>query len=158
MAKTFKALLSETTDDLRALVRSYTSLYKLQALEKGVPAAVRGIYTALMALVGVTVLIFLLLTAAFAFGLIFAQGEPYVVLRVLTLGFLCTVGVLLLILLLLLGIRSKVCESITAKIINRELDELEEKEKAEAALHATDVSEETSGYDTHVDTDTVQLD
>lgn len=158
MAKTFKALLSETTDDLKALVRSYAGLYKLQAMEKGVPAAVQGIYMALMALVGVAVLIFLLLTAGFAFGLIFAQGEPYVVLRGLTLGFLCTAGVLLLIVLIMLALRRKVCESVTAKIITRELDEQEQREKEEAALRAAELSDDTTHYDTRVDTDVVQLD
>lgn len=157
MAKTFKTLLAETTEDLKSLVQTNLELLKLKALESGVPAAVSGAYFAIIAVIGSLFLFLMLFVAAFAFGLLFTEGEPYMVLRGLTLGFLCLCGVLLLTVLIMLLIRESVCHSISAKIITKQLDDLEQKDRDEAALHSVDATEETTVV-IDPDTDIVQLD
>ena len=134
MVKTIKTILEEIKEDLTGTVTDQVRLGKLTAIEKGVPAAVRGAYFGILAIVGSTALFFLLVAAGLALGLIFADGgEAFSALRSATFGFLLLFGIILLILVLFYLLRDKICSSIEASIINRKLDEMDEEEKQEAA-------------------------
>lgn len=134
MTKTIKTILEEIKEDLIGTATDQIRLGKLTAIEKGVPAAVRGVYFGILATIGFTGLFFLLIAAGLALGLIFADGgEAFFALRSATFGFLLLFGIIVLILLLFVLLRDKICSAIEASIINRKLDEMDEKEKQEAA-------------------------
>ena len=142
MPKTFQTIFAEVKDDLRDAVTARLRLQKLNAIEKGVPPAVRGVYMAVIAFLGLTTLLFLLITAGFALGLPFAQGgEAYFTIRGLTLGFLVLSGIFILIELLLFILKEPICNAIQTSIITGQLDAMDEEEKK--AAQETAQAEET---------------
>lgn len=159
MAKTFKTIFEEVKQDVVGMLSAQLKLRKLEALEKGVPVAVRTGYMTVVAVVALLFFLFLLITASFALGLIFcdAGSEAYFTLRGITLGFLCLSGVQLLIVLLMLLLSNTICNSIGTNIITKQLDAMdqEERETADATL-MTDPTQETTilnGAQTHIYTE-----
>ena len=134
MPKTLKTIFEEIKDDLKGSVAAQLRLQKLNAIEKGVPPAVRGVYFAILAFLGLTTLLFLLITAGFALGIPFAQGgEAYFTVRGITLGFLILSGIFVLIDLLLFLLKEPICNAIQTSIITGQLDAMDEEEQKEAA-------------------------
>lgn len=147
MAKTFKTIFEEIKEDLIGTLTAQIRLQKLTAIEKGVPVAVRGAYFALLAGVAVLFLLFLLLTAGFALGLIFTEdgGEAYFAVKSITLGFLSLSGIHLIVLIVFFLLADKICTAIQTSVINKQLDALDEEERREAARTAvTDPTDETT--------------
>ena len=143
MPKTFKTIFDEIKEDLKGTGAAQVRLQKLNAIEKGVPPAVRGVYFAIIAFLGLTTLLFLLIAAGFALGIPFAQGgEAYFTVRSITLGFLILSGIFILIELLLFLLKEPICTAIQTSIINGQLDAMD-KEEQEAAAETVHASETT---------------
>ena len=144
MTKNFKTIFEEIKSDVIGTVTAQVELQKLNAIEKGVPAAVRGGYFAIIGVIGVTMLLFLLITAGFALGLLFAGvGEAFPVLRALTLGFLVLTGILLLVDVLLLLLSNPICTAIQTAVINKQLDKMEQADREKSDSPAGDPTNET---------------
>ncbi len=156
MAKTFRSLIAETKQDLLSLADHYSELYRLKALEKGVPKVVRWSYLAFIGVVVAFFFLFLCLTLVFGLSLLFVHGAPETALQSLALASLCFTGVLLLIIVVLILLRTKVCGHYTAKIISKRLDALEQREQDAAAMQTSPTEQATIA--TGTDTDIVQLD
>lgn len=134
MAKTVKQIIDEVKSDALILLDAKRELVKLQAIEKGVPAGVRGVYYLIMAVVGLTALFFLQVVIALLFAMIFASDlwGAYETVSSMAAGFGCLVGLFLLIELILLLLRKPIIGALEEKIITKQLDQLEEQEHEEA--------------------------
>lgn len=134
MAKTIKQILDEVKSEALSFVDSKRELMQLQAIEKGVPAGVRGVYYAIMGIIGVTALFFLQIVIALLFAMIFASDlwGAYDTVSALAAGFGCLVGLFVLIDLIMLLFRKPIISSLEERIISQQLDKLEEKEREES--------------------------
>lgn len=146
MPMTISKLISNFKEDAQFLLSAHAGRLQLKAVEKGVPAAVRGVYVSVIILLALIALPFLLTTIALAFGLIFAHtGEVYSTIRSLTLGFCCLDLLLLIVIALLVMLKKTITTSIEAGIINDLLDKMEEKEqRAEEEMRINSIRDRTS--------------
>lgn len=134
MAKTIKQIIDEVKAEALSFVGAKRELVKLEAIEKGVPAGIKGVYYLIMAVVGLTALLFLQVVIALLFAMIFASDllGAYDTVSALAAGFGCLVGLLLLIELILLLLKKPITSSLEEKIISAQLDKLEDMEEKEA--------------------------
>lgn len=134
MAKTLKQIIAEVKSEALSFVDSKRELMQLQAIEKGVPAGVRGVYYAIMGIFGIAALFFLQVVIALLFAMIFASKMwgAYDTVSALAAGFGCLVGLFVLLVLIMLLLRKPIIASLEEKIITSQLDKLEEKEREQA--------------------------
>ena len=89
MAKTIKQIIDEVKTEALSFVGAKRELAKLEAIEKGVPAGIKGVYYLIMAVIGLTALLFLQVVIALLFAMIFASDllSAYDTVSALAAGF-----------------------------------------------------------------------
>lgn len=135
MAKSLKQIIAEIRDDAKDFLSAEGELLKLQAIEKGIPAAIRGGYYLILGVMVAGTLLFLLVLVALLFAMLFASGssgDGLATVSALAAGFGCLVGLLVLIDLILLLCRKPIFRSLERKLISGQLDRMEAEEEAAA--------------------------
>lgn len=127
---TIISLLKEAVTDVRNLTEAKLELLQLKLADKGSAAMAGGLYNFFLFLVVKLFILVLSVTGGFAFSLLFIKSAVVLeTIKALLFGFLCLLGVLLIILGIVLLLKKKVTESIRSKAINEVLDQLEAQEK-----------------------------
>lgn len=141
---TIKSLFQGASDDVKELVQARWELLQLKATEKGANVAAKGMHGILIFGLLFLISVLVLIAGGLAFSLIFLEStETLVAIRGVLYGFLCMMGLLILLLIILLATKKGFQQRIEAKVINQTLDMLEEEE---AKRVADRVLEPTSEY------------
>lgn len=145
---TLQSLIEDIKADASEYMRAKMEIMQLKAAEKGSPIAAKGVYMIAVGLVVRILVPLVLLTSLLALSLLFVSTlDALEVLRALTFGSLCLLGLFLLILFILMLMRSSIIARIESKIVNSVIDEQEQAE-AEKNKHLA-IPQNTSVHDDH---------
>lgn len=128
-----KEVLVELKQELTDYLTTKGELLQLKATEKGSPLVAKGIHTSLLLVLIIIAGSLALTTAVFALALLFVEAgtEAFTVLRAITFGALCLLGLFLLITLIVRLLKKKMVDKIEAQCLNKVLDQQEKKEEQE---------------------------
>lgn len=127
---TIISLLQGAVTDVRNLTEAKLELLQLKLADKGSSAAAGGLYNFFLFLILKLFVIVFSVTGGFAFSLLFIKSAVvFETIKALLFGFLCMLGVLLIVVGIMLLLKKKFTESLRSKVINEVIDQLEAQEK-----------------------------
>lgn len=126
-----REIFDEIKQDLTDYLKVKGDILQLKAAEKGSPIVAKTIYTSMLVVFGIIAGTIALIAAIFALALIFVESgtDPFSTVRALTFGALCLLGLFLLIIFILLAVKDRFISSVVLSMINKVIDQQEEKER-----------------------------
>lgn len=124
MQKNISQLIRESKEDLKSLLEAKLALYKLQAIEKGVPAGVAAVYGSIIFVLITVGLGFLLFCGAFALSIPFTSTFKEAMIA-LTAGFGITSAIFIVPALIMMLLWKHIVRKLSNKFIDQALDKME---------------------------------
>lgn len=148
MQKSMKNLVDELGHDVKTLVESKVSLYKIEAFERGVPAGINTAYFIILIILLLFAVGLLLTAASVAVATLFVT-EATELLKGLSLGFVSVGAGVLVILIIMSLVRRKVVSAQYNKMLTIFLDKMDEEERMKQEIDVEVPNVNTTGYEQH---------
>lgn len=143
-----KNLVDELGHDVKTLVESKVSLYKIEAFERGVPAGINTAYFIILIILLLFAVGLLLTAASVAVAALFVT-EATELLKGLSLGFVSVGAGVLVIFIIMSLVRRKVVSAQYNKMLTIFLDKMDEEERMKQEIDVEVPNVNTTGYEQH---------
>lgn len=146
MQKSMKNLVDELGHDVKTLVESKVSLYKIEAFERGVPAGINTAYFIILIILLLFAVGLLLTAASVAVATLFVT-EATELLKGLSLGFVSVGAGVLVTFIIMSLVRRKVVSAQYNKMLTIFLDKMDEEERMKQEIDVEVPNVNTTGYE-----------
>ncbi len=141
-----KNLVDELGHDVKTLVESKVSLYKIEAFERGVPAGINTAYFIILIILLLFAVGLLLTAASVAVATLFVT-EATELLKGLSLGFVSVGAGVLVTFIIMSLVRRKVVSAQYNKMLTIFLDKMDEEERMKQEIDVEVPNVNTTGYE-----------
>lgn len=139
-----KEVLEEIKLDLVDFFQTKGDLLELKIAEKGSPILAKGIHGGILIILLIIDFAITLLTAIFALALIFIESDTqgFDIVRSMTFGGLCLLGLFLLLTIIMLCLKKSMTGKIKRQVLTKIIDQQEERERNKAMrVPSADITE-----------------